>query len=296
MRYHSRAVKYCFACETPFDAPDWRCPACGAQPREVEGFLQVPVITDTMNAFPADAHDALDLQQERSFWFRERNALILDLLAQYFPRTQTVLEAGCGTGFVLSGIRAAYPAMRCVGGELFLSGLRAAKRRLGSQVLLLQMDARRIPFREEFDIVAAFDVLEHIEDDRAALAEIFRAVKPGGGILLSVPQHPFLWSRADEIACHKRRYRRSELAAKARDAGFDVLFQTSFVSTLLPAFILQRLLEALNRNTASGTGLTPPAPINALLGAALAAERFLIRHGLRLPVGSSRFIVARRPS
>jgi SAM-dependent methyltransferase len=289
-------VKYCFACETPFDVPGWHCPACGTQPREVEGFLQISVITDATNSFPADAHVTLDLQQERSFWFRERNALILDLLARYFPRARKVLEAGCGTGFVLSGIRATNPAMRCVGGELFLSGLRAAKRRLGSEVLLLQMDARRIPFREEFDVVAAFDVLEHIEDDRAALAEIFQAVRPGGGILLSVPQHPFLWSRADDIACHKRRYRRSELAAKAREAGFEVLFQTSFVSTLLPAFILQRLLESLNRDAISGAGLTPPAPINALLGAALAGERFLIRHGLGLPVGSSRFLVARRPA
>jgi SAM-dependent methyltransferase len=185
--------------------------------------------------------------------------------------------------------------MRCAGGEIFLSGLRAARRRLGADTLLLRMDARRIPFREEFDLVAAFDVLEHIEDDRAALAEIFRAVKPGGGILLSVPQHPWLWSRADDVACHQRRYRRGELARKVREAGFEILFQTSFVTTLLPAFILQRFLERRNPDAAPGAGLTPPAPVNAALEAVLTFERLVIRCGFRLPLGSSRFLVARRP-
>jgi SAM-dependent methyltransferase len=288
-------MKHCFACGANFDTDGWQCTTCGALPQTIEGFPQISVGLDAANAFPAEAHDALDLQQERSFWFRQRNALILQLLACHFRKAQSLLEVGCGTGFVLDGIRAAHPAMRCAGGEIFLSGLRAARRRLGADTLLLRMDARRIPFREEFDLVAAFDVLEHIEDDRAALAEIFRAVKPGGGILLSVPQHPWLWSRADDVACHQRRYRRGELARKVREAGFEILFQTSFVTTLLPAFILQRFLERRNPDAAPGAGLTPPAPVNAALEAVLTFERLVIRCGFRLPLGSSRFLVARRP-
>ena len=80
---------------------------------------------------------------------------------------------------------------------------------------LMRMAARRIPFDGEFDVVGAFDVIEHIEDDRAVLREMHRAAVPGGGILLTVPQHPFLWSEFDRQARHVRRYTAPELREKA---------------------------------------------------------------------------------
>lgn len=289
-------MKSCFACRKIITEEGWRCSQCGAEPARIEGFLRIPAEPEAIASFPEDAHEDLDLRQERSFWFRERNALIVHLLRRFFSQADSLAEVGCGTGFVLAGIIRANPALRCLGGELFLSGLRAARRRLGPNVPLLQMDARVIPFEEEFDVVCAFDVLEHIDDDRAALAEIFRAVKPGGGILLSVPQHPWLWSRADDLGCHKRRYRRSELANKVREAGFEVLFQTSFVSILLPAFILQRLSLRANGAQSTDTGLTPPPILDAALGGILWLERASIALGMRYPVGSSRFVVARRTS
>src|SRR4030095_11666933 len=150
---------------------------------------------------------------------------------------KTFLEIGCGTGFVLSGVKEALPSLTLAGSEIFSEGLGFAAQRL-PDVDLFQMDARRIPFREEFDVIGAFDVLEHIQEDEAVLTQMYAATKKGGGILITVPHHPFLWSGSDEFARHARRYKTRELCDKVRRAGFHVLRVTSFVSVLLPALIL----------------------------------------------------------
>ncbi len=76
---------------------------------------------------------------------------------------------------------------------------------------MLQFDACAIPYKAEFDVIGAFDVIEHIEEDTAALTQMYQALKPGGGLLITVPQHRFLWSAVDEMSYHKRRYHRNEL-------------------------------------------------------------------------------------
>ena len=68
------------------------------------------------------------------------------------------------------------------------------------------MDVCALPYSEQFDLICAFDVLEHVEDDRTALVQPRRALKPGGEVLLAVPQHPVLWSAAKDYGYHKRRY------------------------------------------------------------------------------------------
>src|SRR4029077_3610296 len=145
-----------------------------------------------------------------------------------FSYAQTFLEVGCGTGFVLTGVRRQFPSVQVAGTDIFTEGLAFARQRLPC-VELFQMDARRIPFEAEFDVIGAFDVLEHIEEDEQALGELFRCCRPGGGIVITVPQHRFLWSAADEYAYHKRRYSRRELISKVRMAGFEILRVTSFV-------------------------------------------------------------------
>ena len=150
------------------------------------------------------------------------------------------------------------------------------------------MDARRLPYREEFDLIGAFDVLEHVTEDTEVLAQMRAAVRPGGGILLTVPQHPGLWSRLDDEACHKRRYTRRELEGKVFAAGFRTFFATSFVSVLLPAMSVARRRK--RRPSASADPLAE-LRINGLLGhtlgTLLAAERLCIQAGVRLPAGGS---------
>src|SRR5205823_1532466 len=90
------------------------------------------------------------------------------------------------------------------------------------------------------DAIGAFDVLEHVYEDEAVLRQLYQALKPRGGLLLSVPQHPWLWSPVDDYSHHRRRYIASALAEEVERAGFRILRQTSFVSLLLPVVALSR--------------------------------------------------------
>jgi SAM-dependent methyltransferase len=158
----------------------------------------------------------------------------------------------------------------------------------------MQMDARRIPYADEFDVIGAFDVLEHIAEDETVLAQLHRALKPGGGLLITVPQHPRLWSSADQFACHVRRYTASEIHSKVEQAGFEIVRSTSFVSLLLPAMLASR-----RRGRDSG-GFDPRDEFrigraaNRALEEIMRIERLLIRMGVSFPVGGSRLIVTRR--
>jgi SAM-dependent methyltransferase len=118
---------------------------------------------------------------------------------------------------VLSGIERAFPHLALYGSEIFSAGLAYAARRLNSAELF-QMDARQIPFENEFDVIGAFDVLEHVKDDGVVLQQMHQALCAGGGLLVTVPQHPLLWSHLDEYACHVRRYTRKELRRKVVQA------------------------------------------------------------------------------
>jgi SAM-dependent methyltransferase len=288
-------MKLCLACNTAFSAPDWICPACGWIPRRQDGFvLFAPELAAANDGMLPDAHDKLDTMQEGSFWFRARNRLIADLVERWFSQARTTLEVGCGTGYVLRGLRQALPSTRLAGSEIYASGLPYARRRLGADVDLFQMDARAIPYVSEFDLICAFDVLEHVDEDEAVLRQMHTALAPGGGILLSVPQHPALWSRTDDFACHKRRYRTRELSAKCRAAGFKVVATTSFVFSLLPVMFAQRLSRGKRPDYNLWNELTLPRGIDRSFELLLEAERRLIGLGISFPAGGSRFVVAKQ--
>ena len=245
-----------------------------------------------------DSTPKANLQQFEpgSFWFNSRNALILHVLRKYASDAKHFLEIGCGTGYVLTSVADAMPALRLTGSELHVSGLAIARRRLGDRASFLQLDARRLPFREEFDIVGVFDVLEHIAEDEDVLAAIWRALHPGGILLATVPQHPALWSPSDEIACHVRRYRVGELDRKVRDCGFSVLASTSFVTLLFPAMVASRKLARRSKHRRPGREMRLGPLANHVATFTMTLERALIVAGVRLPFGGSRLLVARKPS
>jgi SAM-dependent methyltransferase len=290
-------MKRCLHCDASFEGGANRCPACGHTPSEVGGFLAYsPQHANEGGGFKAEYYAELATLEGASFWFRARNALIVWAIRKYCPGFRSFLEIGCGTAYVLSGVANAFPQARLQGSEIFVAGLGFAASRLPSATFV-QMDAREIPFRDEFDVVGAFDVIEHIEEDERVLAQMHAALNPGGSILLTVPQHPWLWSEADEYACHVRRYRAAELHRKVGAAGFEVVRSTSFVSALLPAMMASRLAHKKKQ----GEAFDPNAEfyiatwLNATHEKALAAERGMIRAGIDLPVGGSRFLVARKP-
>ena len=231
--------------------------------------------------------------EEKSFWFRGRSDLIEWALTRYFPRTRTLLEVGCGTGYVLNRLHGAFPDIALSGTELYAEGLAFARQRLGNVVSLFQADATALKERDAYDVIGAFDVIEHIEDDRCVLSNFYAALRSGGGLLLTVPQHAWLWSETDVAACHVRRYARRELRKKLDAAGFEVLRMTSFVMLLLPAMLLARHRRRDGMAEVEAE-LDLPEAMNAIGYAALRLEALLIRHGVDLPVGGSLLAIARR--
>lgn len=226
-----------------------------------------------------------------NFWFRNRNKLIIWALKKFFPAANNFLEIGCGTGFVLSGIGKTLPHLELCGSELFDEGLVFAQHRVPNSKLI-QLDARQLPYTKAFDVIGAFDVIEHIEEDEQVLKEVYRACRQG--IVLTVPQHKWLWSYQDEHSCHKRRYTRKELVKKVEAAGFTVAFSSSFVSLLLPIMLLSRLRKKASDDFDVTAELRLPALANKLLEIILQVELFLIGNSVRLPAGGSLLLIATR--
>lgn len=288
-------MKVCLNCDRRFELETWECPSCGRGPAANRFLLFAPEQAEANDGFERQSFEHLARLEPTSFWFRSRNRLVAQLLRRYFPAAQRLLEVGCGTGFVLAGLREALPRLELVGSELYEAGLEFAAERLPG-VELYQMDCRRIPFDSQFDVICALDVLEHVEEDDVALAEFYRSVRVGGGVILSVPQHPRLWSAGDDYAHHKRRYRRRELVSKLHAAGFEIRRLTSFVSFLLPLMAISR---ARQRNLSSydpTTEYRAPRAADSVFEWTLEAERRLIGTGVSLPVGGSLFAVAMKPT
>lgn len=231
--------------------------------------------------------------EDRSFWFRARSDLINWAVDAYFPRSSSFLEIGCGTGYVVGRLYQRHPEWAFVGTELHEEGLEVARRRLPAEVALRKVDATDNPYNEEFDLAGAFDVIEHIEDAKEVLAGLRRAIRPGGGLVVTVPQHGWLWSEADVHAQHVRRYSARQLRSEMNDAGFTVLRMTSFVTLLLPLMVSSRLVPGKRRGVEGELSL--PAPLNSALYTVMRLERGLIQSGVRLPLGGSLLAVARRP-
>lgn len=288
-------MKLCLHCKYIFSSDEWSCPSCGHQPERLNGIeAHAPKFANGGGGFKPEYFSELSRLEAENFWFRARNAFILWALRTYKPDANTFLEVGCGTGFVLSGIARACPKLVLSGSEIFLAGLSHAAERVPS-AHFMQMDARRVPFVDEFDVIGAFDVLEHIEEDETVLAQLHGAIKPGGVLLLTVPQHPWLWSASDEYACHVRRYTRAEIEQKVLTAGFELLRSSSFVTSLLPAMMLSRVLQKQKtKDYDPGGELKFNAVLNELFYALMMLEIAGIRFGINYPIGGSRLIVAQR--
>ena len=273
----------------------WICHACGYEPPMVDGIRAfAPELSDTITGFDPAAYADLAALEADSFWFNSRNELIVHALRKYAPQARSFLEIGCGTGFVLSAIAKARPELTLTGSELHAKGLAVARSRLGSETSLLQLDARRLPFREEFDSIGAFDVLEHIVEDEMVLSAVWQALRPDGIFIATVPQHPGLWSPTDDTSHHVRRYQIRELGRKTRAAGFTILASTSFVTLLSPAFVVTRLMARRAKNYNAQGEMQLGRATNKIANFAMSLERAMIVAGLRFPFGSSRLVIAKR--
>jgi SAM-dependent methyltransferase len=244
--------------------------------------------------------------EDRHFWFQGR----IDLLARMVRELTSglrpgyrIVEVGCGTGAVLQMLEKVCTTGQVSGMDLFEEGLEFARKRVSCP--LICGDLRSPPFDTTFDLVGMFDVLEHIEDDRATLDHLFRLVRPGGRLLLTVPAHMSLWSYFDVSSGHYRRYHRADMRSKLTAAGFEVEFITEFMMTLFPLVWLGRRLNRLFRRNGPAHATNSDLAIrelrvvpvvNTLLLWLLRLENCLIARRWSLPVGTSLLAIARRPA
>lgn len=288
-------MKICPRCQAEFGSEAWICAACGHQPPLIAGFPAfAPELAKRNEGYDPAYYADLYALEARNYWFRARNSLLTWALAKYLPDARNFLEIGCGTGFVLAGIAGALPQLKLYASEIYSDGLPYAAGRV-PRAELCQMDARAIPYSGHFDAIGAFDVLEHIEDDVRVLAQMHRALRRDGGLLVTVPQHRFLWSQYDEHSHHVRRYAARDLRDKVLQAGFRIVMMTSFVSLLLPLMLLSRRRP---RSPAAEFDVLAELRVgraaNFLLESMLGFERALIRLGARFQAGGSLLLVARR--
>ena len=228
--------------------------------------------------------------EDRHWWYRERRAVLARQARRLGApgRAVEIGAAGGGNSLVLRQY-----GWDVLATEYLAAGVEIARSR---GLAAVQADARDLPVRTAgCDLLVAFDVLEHIEDDDRAVAEIFRVLRPGGTALIAVPCDMRLWSHHDVISGHHRRYTRQGLAALIETAGLRIEELWSWNVLLRPAL-------ALRRGRAGPPDAATPAPLrdvtdvhpllNAALGAVVRLERWL-------PVGSlpgvSLMMRARRP-
>jgi SAM-dependent methyltransferase len=253
-----------------------------------------PELADTISGMDPQAFEGLSKVESEHFWFVARNELIVGLIGKFFPNARRFLEIGCGNGAVLRAIAQSRAWERMVGSELHPAGLAHARQRLLVGVEFVQMDARNIPASGVFDLTGAFDVIEHIADDEGVLRGLRAATQTGGGTLIAVPQHPWLWSRADDMAYHQRRYRRGELEAKLRRNGFQVLYSSSFTALLLPLMVASRLKSRHSeQDNEVNREFMVNRHVNRLFTAILRAEVRMTMAGMNWPLGGSRIVVGR---
>lgn len=289
-------MRRCLSCGAVFEADAWRCPACGFEPERRQGYICfAPGLMSDATAFDVESFIELAKLEDRSFWFPLRNSLILWALEKYFPSARSFFELGCGTGVVLKAIAERTPDMELSGGDVYVEGLAHAEQRLGTRASLMQVDGTNLPFRDAFDVVGAFDVIEHIDDDVAAMRELYRATKPGGGALVIVPRHMFLWSAVDDLAQHKRRYSGGELRQKMVAAGFTVVRQLTFGALTLPLqYLSRRHLQTKGPRLSDVLELSIPAYQQVILEALLRLDQIPVRLGVNYPFGASLMTIARK--
>lgn len=242
------------------------------------------------------AREHLELYQleETYWWFIGRRELVAQMVTQYHRGTAPViLDAGCGTGGTMAQVA---PLGRVIGCDTSSYALGFCRQRGFRE--LVAGDVSALPFASgSMDVVLNCDVLEHTHDDRVALAELVRVLRPGGTLVLTVPAHRFLWSEHDEALEHRRRYAARELRQLLQDSGMLVAKLSPVVVGVFLPILLFRLMQRLRPKApdAPRTDLRVlPKFANDLLVQVLRLENWLLRR-MNLPVGTSLVAVAHKP-
>ncbi len=208
------------------------------------------------------------------WWYRARRDVLSDYLKRYadLPADARILEIGCGTGHNLPML-AGFGEVDAI--EIDETAGKFASERLGKPVGTSPLPELAGVEAGSYDLVAVLDVVEHVEDDVAALKAIARRLKPGGKILITVPAHQWMWSAHDVVNHHKRRYSKGTLTAALEKAGLGWRKLRWFNSLLFPAAVAARMVGKLTGKDDSDDS-PPPGPLNTIFETVFRLERHLV--------------------
>ena len=237
------------------------------------------------------AYLAAHVEEDRQHWyFRGRMAVLRGALRRVLPRRRLrLLEIGCGTGHVLGGLGEFGEAVGIEANDALLAVARAAG-----------LDARKGALPDDLpitpgwaDVVLLLDVIEHLDDDVAALRAARRVLREGGMLVVTVPAYPWLWSGHDVALGHRRRYVAAGLRRLVDGAGYCVERLSYFNTVLFPVIVGTRLYKRWRGDDRHD--LRRPGPVlNTVLERLFSLERHVVPTRA-LPFGTSLFVVARRP-
>lgn len=229
-------------------------------------------------------YDRMAEHDSTHWWYRARRDILARVIARKvsLPEDARILEIGCGTGHNLPML-GQFGTLDAV--EIDDAAAAIAAKRLGKPISQTPLpDLSAFP-PQHFDMIALLDVLEHVEDDVAALKAIATRLKPGGTLLLTVPQYMWMWSGHDVANHHFRRYTKRSLKAVVAQAGLRLTLLGHFNSLLFPLAAVDRVFSRLTGREGSDDAL-PPAPINALFERIFGLEQHIVGR-IPLPPGVS---------
>jgi ubiquinone/menaquinone biosynthesis C-methylase UbiE len=234
--------------------------------------------------------------ERHHFWFHGFRRFVTPLIEQAAAGRTDLrsLDCGCGTGNNLALLRR---FGRASGIDLTFSGLQYARSQGESSVA--RASATDLPFATNaFDLVASFDVIYSLPDDAetAAVAEMFRVLKPGGHLVLNVAALKMLRGDHSVLGGEVRRYSTRQLRSVLERPGFEILRMTYTNATIFPLVAATRLMQRVRGHRESAQEITlPSAPVNAALTGLLALESMALRF-TNMPVGTSALCLARKPA
>lgn len=232
---------------------------------------------------------------EQSHWWHTGRRKILsgfvqEICSRVTDRRPRILDVGCGTGANLLMLSRYGEAE---GVDISEDALAFCRERGLDHVR--QGAGEELPYDENtFDLVTAFDVVEHMDDDLAGLREMYRVLRPGGHALVFVPTFMFLWGLQDDVSHHRRRYRLSELRRVFEQAGFEIERSTyANITFFMPILLIRKLMRLTGIKAETENNINVPA-MNGVLGALLGSESAILRY-TNLPFGVSGLCVAKKP-